>query len=72
MDAQKAQLIEDTLNATYPHRLAFTPHETAKILGIHYNSVLNLLDRNILKASKALRTKMIPKTEIVRMLADTL
>ena len=53
-------------------RLAYTLHETAKILGISYISVYRLVERRKLKASTALPgRKLIPAREIESFLTRT-
>jgi hypothetical protein len=52
-------------------KLAFTMQQTAQILNISYMSVFRLQQRGLLKSSRALRTKMIPLTEIQRFLRVT-
>jgi len=49
-------------------RLAFTMRETAHILGVSYITVHRLLKRGKLRASDAIRNKVIPRTEIERFL----
>jgi hypothetical protein len=49
----------------------FTVKETACILKISKISVYRLIQRGLLKASKALRKKMIPEFEIERFLRET-
>ena len=53
-------------------RLVYTMQETADILGVHYITVHRLIQRGLLKCSKALRKKLIPATEIERFLKETL
>lgn len=57
-------------NATLP-RLAYTMRETAKILGVSYITVHRLLKRGKLRASDAIRNKVIPLTEIQRFLKES-
>jgi excisionase family DNA binding protein len=45
--------------------------ETAEILGVFYITVYRLLKRGKLRASDALRNKVIPKQEIHRFLRDS-
>jgi excisionase family DNA binding protein len=52
-------------------RLAFTIQETANILGVSSKTVYRLIERVLLKSSKALRHKLIPRTEIERFLKET-
>ncbi|MBI5387809.1 MAG: helix-turn-helix domain-containing protein [Verrucomicrobia bacterium] len=52
-------------------RLAYTMRETAEILGVSYITVWRLLQRGKLRASDAIRNKIIPRTEIERFLRDT-
>jgi hypothetical protein len=54
------------------HKLAYSMRECAVALGISYISVQRLLKRGLLKSSNALRTKIIPRTEIEKFLARTL
>jgi hypothetical protein len=53
-------------------RLAYSMAETATILGVSYVTVHRLVQRRLLRSSLALRTKLIPKTEIERFLKSTL
>lgn len=53
-------------------RLAYTTRETAQILGVCYQTVHRLVKRGELKSSSALRTKLIPASEIERFLSATL
>ena len=56
----------------HPERLAFTIRETAKILGVSYHTVYRLVQRRLIRCSNALRTKLIPKREIERVLEKTM
>ncbi len=49
-------------------KLGFTMREAANSLGCSYASVQRLVSRGQLKSSDALRTKIIPRTEIERFL----
>jgi excisionase family DNA binding protein len=61
-----------TQNPTTPlPRLAFTMAETAEILGVSYITVHRLLKRGKLRASDAIRNKVIPRTEIERFLSES-
>ena len=53
-------------------RLAFTMKETAEILGVSYITVHRLLKRGKIRASDAIRNKVIPRTEIERFLRDSI
>lgn len=53
-------------------RLAYTMQEAAEILGVSYITVHRLLKRGKLRASDAIRNKIIPHTEIERFLRDSL
>lgn len=59
-----------TPDASLP-RLAFTMRETAEILGVSYITVHRLLKRGKLRASAALRSKVIPLAEIERFLRES-
>lgn len=52
-------------------RLAYSMRETAKILGVSYITVHRLLKRGKLRASDAIRNKVIPLTEIERFLRES-
>ncbi len=52
-------------------RLAYTMRETAKILGVSYITVHRLLKRGKLRASDAVRNKVIPLTEIEKFLRES-
>jgi hypothetical protein len=58
--------------ATPLPRLAFTMRETAAILGVSYITVHRLLKRGKLRASDAIRNKVIPQIEIERFLRDSI
>jgi hypothetical protein len=53
-------------------RLAYTMRETAEIIGVSYITVHRLLKRGKLRASDAVRNKVIPLTEIERFLRDSI
>lgn len=53
-------------------RRAYLLTETAEILGISTKSVRRLIERGLLKNSKALRKIIIPASEIERFLKETL
>jgi len=53
-------------------RLAYTMRETAAILGVSYITVHRLLKRGKLRASDAIRNKVIPRTEIERFLRESI
>jgi excisionase family DNA binding protein len=52
-------------------RLMFTVKETAEALGISEKTVYRLVQRNLLRTSRALRHIRIPKSEIERFLTAT-
>jgi excisionase family DNA binding protein len=52
-------------------RMAFGLRETAKILGVSDKTVRRLIDRKLLRVSRALRHLLIPKKEIERFLQET-
>jgi excisionase family DNA binding protein len=71
--AQAANSTSTSTPAIQPlQRKAYSIRETAELLGISYLSVYRLIQRGLLKASNALRKKMIPATEIDRFLKETL
>lgn len=59
-----------TATAPLP-RLAYTMRETAEILGVSYITVWRLLKRGKLRASDAIRNKIIARAEIERFLTDS-
>jgi DNA-directed RNA polymerase specialized sigma24 family protein len=52
-------------------RLAYTMRETADIIGVSYITVHRLLKRGKLRASDAIRNKVIPLSEIQRFLKES-
>ncbi|PAW81068.1 MAG: hypothetical protein B9S33_17395 [Pedosphaera sp. Tous-C6FEB] len=52
-------------------RLAYSLSETALVLGISETSVRRLLSRKLIRASGALRHKVIAKAEVERFLRET-
>ena len=60
-----------TDNAGKLPRLAYTMRETAEIIGVSYITVHRLIKRGKLRASDALRNKVIPRTEIERFLRES-
>ncbi len=52
-------------------RLAYSTAEVAAILGVSYISVWRLVQRGLLKSSRAFRHLLIPLTEIQRFLKET-
>ncbi len=52
-------------------RMGFTVKQTAELLGVGDATVYRLLKRGLLRSSSALRTKVIPKSEIERFLKET-
>lgn len=53
-------------------KLAYSIRETAAVLGVSYVTVHRLLKRRLLRASGALRHRLIPACEIERFLKETL
>ena len=58
-------------NTSTPERLAFSMREAANCLGVSYISMHRLVQRGLIKSSSALRTKVIPRTELERFLKET-
>lgn len=52
-------------------RLAFSVRETAEILGVSEKTVRRLIDRRLLRVSRALRHILIPKIAITEFLEQT-
>ena len=52
-------------------RLAFSVSEAAQMLGVSDKTIRRLIDRKLLRASRALRHLRIPKTELDRFLKET-
>ena len=73
-DAPNTAHASDTANspANALPRLAYTMRETAEILGVSYITVHRLLKRGKLRASDAVRNKVIPLTEIQRFLRESI
>ena len=53
-------------------RLAFSMREAAELLGVSYITMHRLIQRGLIRASGALRHKVIPKSELDRFLRNTL
>jgi len=76
----RAEISECKITASQNHtsttkplpRLAYTMRETAEILGVSYITVHRLLKRGKLRASDAIRNKVIPLTEIERFLKESI
>lgn len=51
--------------------MSFTVKQAAEALGVSNATVYRLLTRGLLRSSSALRTKVIPRTEIERFLKET-
>jgi len=71
MSTEKSNSIEQGGNNPLP-KLAYSPAEAAEVLGVCQDTVYRLLRRGKLRASNALRHKLIPRTEIERFLESTL
>jgi predicted site-specific integrase-resolvase len=71
-DAKPAKVTESADNKGKLPRLAFSMEETAEVLGISSGQVQELMEKGLLKASKDLFPKIIPRTEIERFLQSTL
>jgi excisionase family DNA binding protein len=54
-----------------PGRMCYSVKQTAELLGLSKNTVYRLLERGLLRSSSAVRTKVIPKSEIERFLKET-
>lgn len=67
---QFAAVTAPNLPATVP-KLAYTMRETAQALGLSYPTIQRLVARGMIRASTALRHKVIPITEIERFLKAT-
>jgi excisionase family DNA binding protein len=62
---------ESSSPAAVPVRVAYSVRETAGMLGVCEKTVRRLIDRGLLKPSRALRHHLIPKREIERFLEET-
>lgn len=52
--------------------MAFSVKETAQILGLCEKTVRRLIDRKKLRAIRVLRHLLIPKSEIIRFLTESI
>ncbi len=68
---QQAAMPSTTHTGPSPQRLAFSVGETAALLGVSVKTVRRLINRGLLRASRALRHLLIPKKEIERFLDRT-
>ena len=66
---QSVKVADDRISDSM--RMAFSIQETAQLLGISDKTVRRLLDRKLLRASRAIRHLLIPKKEIERFLQET-
>jgi len=71
MSAKKMIASETPAASPVVPKLAFSMREAANALGVSYITVHRLLRRGLLKSSSALRTKVIPATELHRFLEET-
>jgi len=53
-------------------RAAYSVGETAAMLGVSTKTIRRLIARGLLRASRALRHRLIPATEIHRFLDETM
>ena len=53
-------------------RLAYKPKEVAAMLGCSEKTIYRLLDRGLIRCSKALRHKLISRDEISRFLRESI
>jgi excisionase family DNA binding protein len=60
------------INNGKDYRLSVTIPEAARMLSISTKSVYRLIDRGIIKSSRALRTHLIPIIELERFLQTTM
>jgi predicted site-specific integrase-resolvase len=68
---RKEMLAQANVSESAIPRLAYTMREAAQAIGVSYITVHRLLKRGLLKSSSALRTKIIPATELERFLRAT-
>lgn len=71
-ESKATDLQNQTATAATLPRLAFTMKETAEILGVSYITVHRLLKRGKLRASDAIRSKVIPRSEIEKFLRESI
>lgn len=71
LKSMQNQQNQTTGNTNTLPRLAYTMRETAEIIGVSYITVHRLIKRGKLRASDALRNKVIPRTEIDRFLRES-
>ncbi len=67
----KQQNMSATAHPVVSEKEFYSVSEVAAKFGISQKSVYRLLDRGLLKASSALRKKMIPKASIVQFIATS-
>jgi excisionase family DNA binding protein len=53
-------------------RLAYSVKEAAEILGVSEKTVRRLIDRRLLRVSRAIRHLLIPRRELERFLEETI
>ncbi|MGH7975693.1 MAG: helix-turn-helix domain-containing protein [Limisphaerales bacterium] len=70
LDKQKS-LEKENVHYLNSIRMAFSIKEAAEILGVSDKTVRRLINRKLLRPSRALRHLLIPKKEIERFLQET-
>lgn len=53
-------------------RMSYSVAEAAQLLGVSTKSIRRLMDRGLIRGSKALRKVIIPKTELEKFLNETI
>lgn len=70
--SEQTALASNSTSATPTLRLAFSVKEAAEILGVSEKTIRRLINRRLLRASRALRHLLIPRKEIERFLEETI
>lgn len=63
--------LDEDVTSSHLSRLAFSIREASQLLGISARSVRRLIDRGLIKSSRALRTHMIQRSELDRFLSGS-
>lgn len=71
MSTEESNSVEQGGSTPLP-KITYSPAEAAKVLGVCQDTVYRLIRRGKLRASNALRHKLIPRSEIERFLESTL
>ena len=71
VDTTQGDVSEHTTALPSRTKLAYNRKEAAALLGIHPNTLDRLVERGLIKPSRALRTPLFSHMELLRFLEET-